>query len=616
MTGFVISVHLDRSGPIVFVERQRSDDRTVVSGHVFSVVQTDGFSGEEERPIVTAKRILAFTGYIANRQDLALNVREGESDGELILRAFEKWGRSFPSHVHGEYSFAILDRETGAVLAGRDALGLHRLVYHCDGRRLWAASNLSLLLSSTGRAPKLDHDACCEFLTKGGLLGSAGPTLFQHVQHLPPAHVLHHDGLGGSAETYNYWQPDLERRLSAANEGDYEEQLRELVFRGVAASLRTRQRVCIELSGGLDSSTVYSAAAVLKAEGTACQLSAYSLCASDTTEADERLYWTAMIERYPMEHRAVDIDKLSDTLEFAAGSQPTFLNAQTWYLEAQHQLAAQLGPHVCLTGQGGDPVFGQCMPPLHLAESLRQLRLGSWLRDLMKWSRRGTSSLAQLLMVHSLGDVQKAFKGPSPPDWLTPGGRERVVESQHNMFRGLSRFVGNPRAVHFHTAAAVATGLPEQDVRAWEFRNPLLNRNLVEFMLGVPDHLKTDADQNRVLQRRALRGLLPDVVIGRSSKGDFTPRFFKGLRRSWAAWEPLTWGTRLGDLGLLDPAAFRHACIRLREGQAGPQLSFLVAALLLEGWLKSRETVATTASVARRAREACLSPRSTPTTPG
>ena len=116
-------------------------------------------------------------------------------------------------------------------------------------------------------------------------------------------------------------------------------------------------------------------------------------------------------------------------------------------------------------------------------------------------------------------------------------------------------------------------------------------------MVAVPTEYKATLNSNRVLQREALANILPKGIVERRTKGDFTPRMFSALRRRWDFWEPLAHGTYLADLGLVEPSAFRATCEAVRQGLGGKALPYVCAALILEGWLRTRRTQANEPSI-------------------
>ena len=602
MHGFVIWVDRARRGPVDTVTMHRVGDSATITGGCFGMhtcpLRSTPEATAESQPIVSSTTILTYTGYVGNRRDVAELLRQPKlasaPDGSIILAAYTAWGRVFPAKLRGEYSFVILDRRDARVLAGRDALGLQKLYVLANSRRLWIASNLTMLLASLPEAPSVDVTGVAHFLACGGSLGPLLKTLFRGILYVPAGHTLENEGAFGPVRQRPFWIAETNREIQLPRAEDYEERFRTLLFDGVEAALRAPGLVCTELSGGLDSSTVTAAAAtLLRRRGSLSEdkLLAFSLVASETAVADESRYQAQFRSQYPIEHRQFDLDELSDVMQVAELSQPALADMQGWFLEAQRKVATERAPTVCLTGQGGDAVFGLALPPLHLADLLMKCRVAAWAREIAELLRAGRFNLWQLLWIYSRGDVLYAFGKvpPRAPAWLTADLRTLVDGAQRTVHTGTcGRFSSNVRALHYHLIATLAASLPDHERFPFEPRSPLLSLPLVEFMIATPCNYKVTADSNRVLQRRALRSILPKTIVNRTTKGDFTPRLFSALRRRWDFWEPLTNGTHLADLGLVDPARFRRSCEVLRHGIVTDSFSIQCAALILEQWLRTR----------------------------
>ena len=601
MYGFAIWVDRGRKGPIGEFAVERTDCGTTLSGKCFGMytrpLASTPEAVTEPQPLVRPTMILSYTGRIDNRRQVAELLRQPElalaAEGAVMLAAYAAWGDAFPAKLDGEYSFVIVDRHDGRLVAGRDALGIHKLYVLEETRRVWIASNLALLLASVPKEPRISPTGAADFIGGGATLGPLLRTLFRSVSYVGAGHTFVDEGRFRRVQQQRFWTPRIDREIRLPRKQDYEERFRTLVFDSVEMALRAPSPVCTELSGGLDSSTVTVAAALLRERGIVDQkLVAFSLGASDTQVADEAEYQDQVLSEHEIVHQRFDLDSMSDVLQVADVSQPSLVDMQGWFLEGQRRVAAKYSPTVCLTGQGGDAVFCVAFPPLHLASLVRRAKMGAWAREVWKWLGTGRFNLWDLLWVHSRGDVLNSImKLPPAPSWLTVGARRQVRDASRAVVTGTGgRFSADTRAFHCNLITTLAAVLPDQERFPWENRCPLLARSLVEFMVGVPTEYKATLDCNRVLQRGALVNVLPKGIVERKTKGDFTPRLFSALRRRWDFWEPLTHGTCLADLGLVESSAFRATCEGVRQGLGGKTLSYVCAALILEGWLRTRRT--------------------------
>ncbi|HWT07028.1 MAG TPA: asparagine synthase-related protein [Xanthomonadales bacterium] len=132
---------------------------------------------------------------------------------------------------------------------------------------------------------------------------------------------------------------------------------------------------------------------------------------------------------------------------------------------------------------------------------------------------------------------------------------------------------------------SIATALIPRRRKVYEQRHPLLYRPLVEFMAGVPWEQKLRPRCDRYLQRRALEGVLPELIRRRATKGNGNPAIVEGLRRSrdWIAY--LCDDPQLAQRGIVDRERWRTVVRQASVGQTHDDKNFL-AAVAVEVWLK------------------------------
>src|ERR1700753_3247389 len=82
---------------------------------------------------------IVWNGCIYNYKELRTELQGygyrffSHSDSEVLLKAYPRWGDDFVSHFKGMFAFAIVERDSGRVLLGRDRLGIQPL-YVTEGR--------------------------------------------------------------------------------------------------------------------------------------------------------------------------------------------------------------------------------------------------------------------------------------------------------------------------------------------------------------------------------------------------------------------------------------------------------------------------------------------------
>src|SRR5688572_11205207 len=95
--------------------------------------------------------------------------------------------------------------------------------------------------------------------------------------------------------------------------------------------------------------------------------------------------------------------------------------------------------------------------------------------------------------------------------------------------------------------------------------------------------------ENRSLQRRALKHLLPPAILSRQSKRCSTEALCRTLATNWREVEPLFKTPRVCEYGFVDPKAFAEAARLVRHGVQN-HTGELVAVLSVELWLRALES--------------------------
>lgn len=202
---------------------------------------------------------IAFNGAIYNYPELREElVAKGyrffsHGDTEVLLKAYHAWGERFVERLNGMFAFAIVERDSGRLILGRDRLGIKPLYLHHKGGALRFASTLPALLATKQVGHALSPRALHYYLTFHAVV-PAPYTILEEVEKLPPAtvRVVQADGTSRDIVYFSY-------HFDATPEHDFEtykEQTLEVLRRSVKRRLTADVPVGVLLSGGLDSSLV------------------------------------------------------------------------------------------------------------------------------------------------------------------------------------------------------------------------------------------------------------------------------------------------------------------------------------------------------------------------
>lgn len=539
-------------------------------------------------------RVLA-CGYIADREELAKSLdvsSESASDAELLAHAYRRWGSDLQARVPGEFAVFIFDEVSNSTTLTHDALGLVPLFYRLSGDGLSFATHL-IDLAEEVSDETLDQEYLADFMAAGFFTSERTP--YPSVKRLPPGMTLRFEG--GRVRHLRTWDLARVRPIRCRDDGEYAERFRELLTAGVRASLRTEGAAWISLSGGLDSSSV----ACVAARQGARRLGAYSLVMPRFPEGDESRWMRAVVEHCGIDWHPVDVETVLpfSTLPDGFPAEPTTAIINSKRRRLTNELFSSHGVTTLLTGDGGDAVLGAwsgVVPP-HLSDPLFSgdplgtlSALKAWAEDCAEtrsWSYWMLRGVIEPTLDHLRDRQIQTGKVLPLPEWIEP----QYAKENHLLKRDRKRMAtrckhpGRQQIWDRLWAHALSVASVPSHMKTYSERAPLLYRPLVEFMFAIPWEQKLRPRCDRFLQRRALKGVLPETVRRRAYKAIGTWPFVEGLRRSKLWVEYLCDSPKMAELGLARRDEWRKAVKQATLGQTHGDRFFLTG-VALEAWLK------------------------------
>jgi asparagine synthase (glutamine-hydrolysing) len=456
---------------------------------------------------------IAWNGCIYNYKQLRRELAEqhgyrffSTSDTEVLLKAYHHWGDRFVDRLFGMFAFAIVERDSGRVLLGRDRLGIKPLYITEDANRVRFASSLPALLAGGGIDTRIDPVALHHYLTFHSVVPPPR-TILRGVSKIPPATLVAIEPDGRRTEV-TYWTPDFSRRDDRKDwsEKDWEDAVLESLRVAVDRRMVADVPVGCLLSGGVDSSLIVG----LLAEAGQKHLSTFSIGFESVgdVEGDEFAWSDIVAARFGTDHHQIRIgtDRMLPALDGAIGamSEPMVSHdCVAFYL-----LSQEVAKHVKVvqSGQGADEVFAgyHWYPPM--GEPAAASLDGSFAAYRGAFFDRDSAGVRDLAAANYITDDD-------------PSGR---FVTEHFAREGAQS--GVDRALRLDTTVMLVDD-PVKRVdnmtMAWglEGRVPFLDHELVELAATCPPDLKTAQGGKGVL-KEAARRVIPSEVIDRP-KGYF-----------------------------------------------------------------------------------------------
>ncbi|MGE2690783.1 N-acetylglutaminylglutamine amidotransferase [Mycolicibacterium pulveris] len=448
---------------------------------------------------------VAWNGCIYNYKQLRRELREhgyrffSHSDTEVLLKAYHHWGDRFVERLHGMFAFAIVERDSGRVLLGRDRLGIKPLYLTQNSARIRFASSLPALLAGGDVDTRIDPIALHHYLSFHSVVPPPR-TILRGVTKVPPASLVAIEPDGATKAT-TYWTPDFTRRRDRADwsERDWEDAVLESLRVAVDRRLVADVPVGCLLSGGVDSSLIVG----LLAEAGQHGLATFSIGFESVggVKGDEFLYSDVIAKRFDTDHHQIRIDtaRMLPALDGAIGamSEPMVSHdCVAFYL-----LSQEVAKHVKVvqSGQGADEVFAgyHWYPPMRQPEATSLQ--GAVDKYRQAFFDRDPSGVAALVT----------------PTFLTEGDPSGDFVTEHFARDGAE--TGIDRALRLDTTVMLVDD-PVKRVdnmtMAWglEGRVPFLDHELVELAASCPPELKIAQGGKGVLKQAARRVIPADVI--------------------------------------------------------------------------------------------------------
>jgi len=206
---------------------------------------------------------LVFNGEIYNYKEIRLELLnttdtkfKSDSDTEVILEAWKKWGKSCVQKFRGMFAFAIWDEFEKVLFLVRDRLGIKPLLYLNVNNQFIFASNLSAILANDLLDKKIKLESLSEYFLYGSVFQPN--TMIENVYTLMPATILTYKN--GNLTTEKYWEIEkdtsLSNKLARYKYQDLVQMTRNKLEEACKYHLISDVPIGSFLSGGVDSTSI------------------------------------------------------------------------------------------------------------------------------------------------------------------------------------------------------------------------------------------------------------------------------------------------------------------------------------------------------------------------
>jgi len=481
--------------------------------------------------------IISFDGRIDNRDELAelsgLERAESKiiSDASFVLKMYEVFGESCFDKIIGPHSTIIFDVIRNRIVGACDRLAERGFFYYVDNGIFVAASEESAILAHPGVPRIINKKTVSYFFAMEA--PRDGSTFFEGINELSPASFIVVDEKNIQLKKYWEYKP---KRIRYKNDIEYAEHYKELLEKSVISRMRCFTPISIMLSGGIDSSSLAALSAINNPNKE--NIKAISWTFDSLKECDERSYIEETCKMYDLKKVRFNADSLWPLHEPETYFQNPNTPIENPYRELKeytYKLCKQNGSRLIFNGWYSDHYYAG---------------YEYWLLDLYRdfKTKRFTSDLIWMLLIKGIFGIYKEPSFRKLFNFLKPLKRQEDLHERYSWLSDYAIFnipqllehekkfnkYQNPKkiskmfdTVSFFNPCSEFFHLSKHSV---EIECPYRDIRLIEFILNIPSYELYNRGKMKYMAKQAMKKILPQSIIERSTPTLLTPLFNLGLK--------------------------------------------------------------------------------------
>lgn len=533
-----------------------------------------------QRDIIRINRSMFFVGTLFDRhthKPLAA-LPAGLSDITAICKRI--WGR---------YVGISVQEITNQITLVRDPIGLSSLFYCIHKGTLLFATELALLYDIFSEKPSINYDYFIEHIINQNQATSQTP--FMGIEELLPGMVLSIDTSLQKKKRY-LWEDMCNNPTYITDKEEFEHTLLDTMKQCTAAWTEGTPGICVELSGGADSSGImFLLRETLPADK---KLIAVNFIDSKTPSSNEHRYAQDVANRCKAPLYFIDWHgtSLLDPLPSSwRPDRPSTLHLFSSNSQQISKLALENGCTQIMNGQGGDHVF-MAPAPLNALED-------RWIEKGVRGSFSTLNELSNMyrmpwwsLIYQSMKSVARYYRGLSKKD---PEDTSFLAyphtQSAHSRGFYLNPFISSCYPAHASRIKSLFHGVAyaerNQRLPAVLTTHPLLSQPLIELALKIPTYQSFHDGYDRIFFRKAISKLTQSSALWRRIKGQTTGSMIKACAHAADEIELLIMNGPLAQQGIINPSWLHDQLTKVKHGQNDnlwPVLHMLTSQLWFNQW--------------------------------
>ncbi|MCK5906049.1 MAG: asparagine synthase (glutamine-hydrolyzing), partial [Flavobacteriales bacterium] len=442
---------------------------------------------------------------------------ETNSDSEVIIAAYHKWGKDCVKHFNGMFAFAIWDNKKEELFIARDRVGIKPLYFYQDENKFIFSSQIKGVLASEKVKCELNSSQLSNYLRFQTIY--APNTILKDIYLLEAGTTLLITNSGIKKE--KYWSINKDKtQLNTDSYSETKSRINSLLTSAIERRMVSDVPFGAFLSGGIDSSLMVA----LMSKVSTTPINTFNISFAER-EFSEAKYAEAIAKKHKTNHTEINLtptDLLEDIETAISYMDSPSADGINTFVVSKH--TRKHGVKMAISGLGGDELFAGY-------PQFKQMNFLNKIKCLDKIPHSLRSTIANVISSNTTKpEIQKISNWLGTSTWdmqnLYPTFRQQSTESD------ISKIINSKseERIIYHDKSTLLNNMSVNEVNTYlqhvllrdsdqmsmasalEVRVPFMDHELIDYVLTVPDKYKYPKTQKKLLVDSFPEILTPEIT--------------------------------------------------------------------------------------------------------
>lgn len=493
--------------------------------------------------------------FINSEKKLAVFLDGSPLDGDSLVNAkvlannYLKYGPNIlANQLDGGWSAIVIDSKTNTLFIFRDRFGLIPIYFSNESKYFLVSSSPGSIIKSEMIKIEYNKNMVARYASSNyRATYSLSDTFFHNIKQIKPANFLSVN-LDGSIKTNEYWKLNDQESYFQYSPEKIEQKFKDCLFEMVKkySWLDEKENFGVTLSGGIDSGAVLGLLQMLYKK----RIKAISMTYPETTPFDERELINFSVKKHVSNWTEVHVEEnqlLNDLPNLYSRFDTPLCTVTSYCKEILFRKAADIGLNYIFTGAAGDalqagtyPAYLYHLADLKISGSVKyKHELNCWIKNHSTSVFPKSEKVAEHFFLNHIDSEKKGnFKnGPILlyENLLNPNFERKIGDLGQPVVRHSGDYLRS-YIMQELLYEVIGPEVSSENIMCWNLGlniiSPFCDVETINFAWRLPPQYKIKDGVNKVLARKALRGIVADEILDTIDKKGFNAPFDQWVRGS------------------------------------------------------------------------------------